>query len=205
MKKILKPGRKIALLTLSLISAGICAYGAGHYYIKNYGLSLKPAKDFKARPVAYYLQADPQWGRDRIGQTQSTMAGEGCLISCVASAAEAMGFRTTPKELNQKLAEAKAYAGDRLVWNKIGTAVPGLGYSYKRLFTSSTIEKDLADGKLPIVNVRFLGDGVTHWVLITGAKDGDFLIYDPANRQKEFLPLSIHGKVYAYRVLEKSH
>lgn len=194
----------MSLLLVILITVSILAYGGGHYYIKNYGLSLTASKNFKPREVAYYLQWDSEWADDRIGESDSSMGGAGCLVTSVASAANALGFIVTPKELNRRLTKARAYAGDRLIWTRLGEALPGLGYSYKRIFSGSTMEKDLAAGRLPIVNVRFLGDGVTHWILIDGAEDGEFLVYDPANSAKTYLPLSRHGKVYAYRVLEKT-
>jgi len=55
-----------------------------------------------------------------------------------------------------------------------------------------------------VLVIKYLGDGVTHWVLIVGAEKGDFLIYDPANGDKSYLPLSYHGPVYAYRVLTRA-
>ena len=45
------------------------------------------------------------------------------------------------------------------------------------------------------------GSGATHWLLVIGAKNGEFSIYDPLSKNKEPIPLSAHGKVYAYRVL----
>lgn len=204
MRKILKKYKKLILLLAALMAVSTLAYGAGHYYIKYSGLNLKASKNFKPQEVAYYLQWDPEWSDDRIGESDSSMGGAGCLVTSVASAANALGFAITPKDLNRKLTEAGAYAGDRLIWTKLSEILPGLGYSYKRIFSASTMEKDLADGRLPIVSVRFLGDGVTHWVLIVGAEDGEFMIYDPANSAKTYLPLSRHGKVYAYRVLKKT-
>lgn len=196
--------KKLSMAAVVVAGLAVILYGGGHYHIKNSGITLSPSRDYPAREVAYYLQFDPAWAQDLIGESLSSMAGAGCLISAVASSADALGFSVNPKELNRKLTEAGAYAGDRLIWNRLGQVVPGLDYSYRRLFYSGTIESDLKRGRLPIVNVKFFGDGVTHWVLIVGAKDGEFLIYDPANSGQEYLPLSRHGKVYAYRVLEKS-
>jgi hypothetical protein len=78
---------------------------------------------------------------------------------------------------------------------------PEIDYQYARVFSSKNIEGDLAQGLLPIVNVKYYGSGVTHWVIVIGAKDGEFLIYDPANADKKPMNLSVHGKVYAYRVM----
>ena len=91
-----------------------------------------------------------------------------------------------------------------VVVNDTSEAVPQADYKYSRIFSSSTIEKDLKAGLLPIVNVKFHGGGVTHWVLIIGANDEDFLVCDPLNSNMEPIPLSVHGKVYAYRAIVKS-
>jgi len=45
------------------------------------------------------------------------------------------------------------------------------------------------------------GTGVTHWLLIIGAAEEDFLAYDPLNPNLEPIKLSRHGNVYSYRVL----
>lgn len=53
------------------------------------------------------------------------------------------------------------------------------------------------------MNVKYYKTGVTHWVLIVGAKDGEFFICDPMDDGYSTKLLSEHGKVYAYRVIEK--
>jgi len=85
----------------------------------------------------------------------------------------------TPKELNNMLTENNGYQGADLIWYKINEVLPEVDYRYSRIFDSKTIEKDLEKGLLPIVNVRYYKTGVTHWVLIVGAKDGEFIICDP--------------------------
>ena len=80
-----------------------------------------------------------------------------------------------------------------------------VNYSYSRVFSSRTIENDLRNNRLPIVNVRYNGTGITHWVIIVGAKDGNFFIFDPLNKNETPIPLHMHGKVYAYRVLFKTN
>lgn len=172
-------------------------------YISWFGITLTPSRDFEPHEVTYYLQNDPEWARDTIGETSQTLGGTGCLISCVASAATDLGVSMTPTELNEKLSGIGGYSGASLIWFKIHEAVPEVNYTYSRVFSAKTIENDLAEGRLPIVNVRYKGGGGTHWVEIIGAKDNEFLIYDPLNSEKTPIPLSTHGKVYSYRVLIK--
>jgi len=185
----------------------IIAMAAGGYYVlratyisKN-GIMLTPTQDYAIHEVTYYLQNDALWSGDKIGDTAQTLGASGCLVSCVASAATDLGVTITPRELNEKLTSIGGFSGANLIWYKIHEAIPEVNYTYSRIFTAKTIENDLAHGRLPIVNVRYKGGGVTHWVIIIGAKDNDFLIYDPLNREETPVPLSTHGKVYSYRVL----
>ena len=92
---------------------------------------------------------------------------------------------------------------DILLWYKISEIYPDVKYKYLNDFSVATIENDMKAGLLPIINVRHRGDGITHWLLIVGAKDGEFLVYDPLIADKQPIKLSAHGKVYAYRVLSR--
>ena len=109
----------------------------------------------------------------------------------------------TPAELNIKLSDVGGFQGANLIWYKIHETVPEVNYTYSRIFSAKTIENDLARGRLPIVNVKYRGGGVSHWVIIIGAEDNDFMIYDQLDRDKEPMPLSEHGNVYSYRVLQR--
>ena len=200
-------GKRLLLIVAALVLAA--ALAGGYYallanYISGYGIILTPSRDYEVREVAYYLQNDPVWSQDKIGETNQTLGAAGCLISCVASAVTDLGVGITPAELNEKLSDIGGFSGAKLIWYKIHEAVPEVNYTYSRVFTAKTIENDLAQGLLPIINVRYHGGGITHWVLVIGAKDGEFMVYDPLNREKTPLPLSTHGKVYSYRVIRLS-
>lgn len=206
MTKIRKRIRTILIIAAVL---AVTAIAVGGFYIlrakfiSESGIVLTPTRDFEIHEVTYYLQNDPAWSGDTIGETSQTMGGSGCLISCAASSVTDLGIETTPAELNKKLTDIGGFQGADLIWYKIHEAVPDVDYKYSRLFSATTIENDLAQGRLPIVNVRYRDGGVTHWVVIIGAKDGDFMIYDPLSSEKTAIPLSTHGKVYSYRVLIK--
>jgi len=171
------------------------------YYIRSVGLELKPSRDHEIINIRYYLQNDAEWGDDTIGESSRKMGGAGCLITCVASAITELGVPVTPGEVNSKLTEVEGYQGAELIWYKINEAYPEIDYKYTRTFSSARIEDDLDAGLLPIVNVKLNGTGVTHWLLIIGATEGEFLAYDPLNSKLEPIKLSKHGNVYSYRVL----
>ena len=204
-----KRGLFVIVSTLSVAALGaaifLALYAGRVYIIKNAGIALKPSQDFEIHAVTYYLQNDPAWSGDRIGSSGGTLGGKGCLISCVASAITDLGVPVTPKQLNAALTDVGGFEGSNLIWYKINEAFDGVDYSYARIFSSVTIESDLKAGLLPIINVRYHGTGVTHWLLVVGAKGGEFLVYDPLNADKTPIPLSTHGKVYAYRVLVSSN
>lgn len=195
----------LAAVLLVLVAAAACGgwYILRVYQIKNTGIRLVPSRPFEVRDVVCYLQNDPLWADEKIGETSRSLGGAGCLISCAASAVTALGTSITPSELNSRLAEVGGYQGADLIWYKVHEAVPQVTYKYSRVFTAKTIERDLARGLLPVVNVRYYGSGVSHWVLIVGADENDFLVCDPLNKEQCPMPLSTHGNVYSYRVFLK--
>lgn len=194
----------IVLLVMIIAALPFIVYAGRVYYIKVVGLELVPSKDYPVDIKEYYRQKDPLWKDDKIGYTQRRMENTGCLICCVSTAISYLNVPITPKELNSKLTENNGYQGADLIWYKINEILPEVDYRYSRIFDSKTIEKDLDRGLLPVVNVRYYKTGVTHWVLIVGAKDGEFLICDPMGDGHSTMLLSEHGKVLAYRVIEKS-
>lgn len=188
-----------ALLVIAGILGG--GYAARHFYISHNGITLKAKQDMKPLLTSCYQQNDPLWGSERIGRTSTTIGSQGCLISCAAASITNLGYQITPKELNHKLTAKDGYDGANLIWYKIHEAIPEMDYKYSRIFTASTIDRDLKNGYCPLVNVKFRNGGITHWVMIVGAENGEYLVCDPLNPDAEPFPLSEHGKVYSYRVI----
>jgi hypothetical protein len=173
------------------------------YYIKNFGIRLIPTQDYAVPELSYYRQNDPEWKNEEIGASQRKMGSTGCLVSCVSSAISQLDSPVTPKEFNDSLTQVNGFQGADLIWYKINEAFPNIDYRYSRTFSNRMIESDLEKGLLPIVNVKYHKTGITHWVIITGAKDGEFIICDPLGDGHSTRLLSDHGKVYAYRVIER--
>lgn len=193
------------LIIAVVVVAAAAVVGGGYVlrakFISENGIKLTPTRDFEIHEMTFYLQNDSEWSGDKIGETSQSLGGSGCLITCAASSITDLGIDITPAGLNKMLTDIGGFQGANLIWYKLHEAVPEINYTYKRIFSAKTIENDLAQGRLPIVNVRYRGGGVTHWVVIIGAKDGEFMIYDPLNSEKTAIPLSTHGSVYSYRVL----
>ena len=193
------------LLAVIIIAAIIIAtYVCRVYHIRTYGIALRPSRDFAVHDIQYYLQNDAEWSNDQIGNSNSRLGAEGCLIACISSAITDMGIPVNPRQLNQKLTEAGGFQVASLIWYKINEACPEVDYRYTRAFSSATMERDMKSGLLPIIRVKYRGSGIDHWLLIVGAKDGEFLVFDPLNSEKKPINLSVHGRVYTYRVLVPS-
>ncbi len=166
------------------------------------GISIKPVNENPIIDVDYFLQDDPKWSEDKIGTSQYSFANSGCLLASIASSMNHFGTHHTPQTINQVFTLNKVYNSQgEVIWYKIKDVIKSIDYEYKKIFGAETIEKDLKQKELPIVRVRYLKNGIFHWVLIVGSTKNDFLIMDPLEHSKRYVPLSKHGKVYSYRKL----
>jgi hypothetical protein len=189
-------------LVLVIVLAGATSYYGRAYWIKTHGIVVTPGQAIAAASVPYYLQNDARWRAETMGDSSYRLGGSGCLVACLASALSTLGVDTDPGRLNEAFSESGVYtpAGE-VIWTRIEAAIPGVSYQYKRIFGTGALETDLAEGRFPLVRVRYLGSGAPHWVLVIGAGDGEFLVMDPLDTARAPSPLSRHGKVYAYRAL----
>ena len=195
----------IAILAGIGLICGIIYIGTA-FYIKTFGIVIRPGRAHRPVKAEYFLQNDAAWAKDRLGKSGNTLAGSGCLVTCMAVVLNNYGIKTDPRKLNLLFREKGAYTPDgAFLWLKIGEAIKGISYTYDRVFDGKTIRARLKKGQLPVVKVRYNKTGVFHWVVITGSTEQDFLIIDPLNSQKTLMPLATHGRVYAYRVLKKQH
>lgn len=189
---------------IAIISVITLSFYVGRvFYIKNFGLNLVPLKNHSVQISSYYRQNDPKWQDVEIGASKRKMGSTGCLIACVSTAISQLRSPVTPEELNKMLTQINGFQGADLIWYKINEVFPDIDYRYSRIFSRKKIEKDLEEGLLPIVNVKYNKTGVTHWVLIVGAKDGEFIISDPLGDGNSTRLLSDHGNVFAYRVIKR--
>lgn len=194
--------KKIPVFAGIVTAITVIACAGAFFYTKYFGVIIRPDVQINPTALPFYLQNDPAWRDDRMGSTKYTLAGHGCLVSVLASSLSGLGYSLDAGRLNTVFSEKQVYDNNgNVIWNRIHRCFPDVGYSYERLFTASTIERELKNGGWPIVKVKFRGSGVEHWVLIVGSTDEDFLIIDPMQQNKKLISLSVHGKVYAYRIL----
>lgn len=157
-----------------------------------------------AIPTAYYLQRDARWADDKVGGTDESLARVGCTVCSLAMALDHYGVRIAPKELNNYLKENEGYtARGWLKWDlvsKISGGKVSLDYvgdpSFERIDTA------LKNGQ-PVIAKVFINHAVSHWVLIVGKEDVEYLMRDPLGDGENLRRLSYYGgDVFAIRILK---
>jgi hypothetical protein len=152
-----------------------------------------------------YLQKDPQWRNELLGQTKETLGNIGCTVCSVAMASTSLGSPINPSELNQKLGANSGFTGDGwLVWGALPQVTDQkIEVTVLSRPAHADIDAALSRGEFPVVKF-FLPFGIPHWVVIVG-KDGlDYLIRDPAQASEHPIKLSSRTKaIYSVRVVRR--
>jgi Peptidase_C39 like family len=175
--------KKLRFFALTAIFVGIVAGGAWYYYGTT-GIIPSSGGLYFFRfelPVHRFAQADPRWADDALGQTQSTMAEEGCAVSSSAMVLAYFGQDIDPGRLNAFLTTNGGYTPQGwLYWEKAAAFIPGMvRHAYEDLPSYFLIDSNLLRGNPVIVRVH-LPNGITHFVVIVGKIGFDYLIQDPA-------------------------
>lgn len=172
------------------------------------GVQATPSQDIAGAATVSYQQDDPRWAQERLGNSDFTMASSGCLVTCITSALqmetavqeEADSRWEDPGALNRCLTENQVYDNrGNLQWEPLNR-LEGLRADVCDDKSSKLLEEYLQRGHYPIVRVRMSGLGNVHYVLVVGAKAGEFICMDPLNPTGEAVPLSDFGnRIYAIR------
>lgn len=166
------------------------------------GVQVKAPQDgdiLSGAEAVLYRQDDERWGKERLGDSEYTMASSGCLVSCIASALSMEGGEEeTPGSLNEKFSGMQAYdAEGNLQWQPLSEGGEYQVDVYGEI-SADIIDACLSQEHYPIVRVRMYALGNIHYVLIVGAEDGEYLCMDPL--RDEITRLSDYGsRVYAVR------
>jgi len=156
--------------------------------------------------VPIFRQADDRWRNDLLGDTQASLAAEGCAVASAAMVLASYGVDTDPGRLNKLLTESDGYEGQG--WLKWETAAEVTGNIARKAYEADPsyqlLDENLARGNPVIVRLRTQG-GVTHFVVIAGKEGYDYLTRDPgAGAAKGLYPLREFGsKIEALRFYEK--
>ena len=131
--------------------------------------------------VPQYLQSDPKWSADSLGETPGTLGGEGCAVTSAAMLLSYYGMDIDPGRLNRFLTDHGGYEGTGWIrWESAADYSPGLvEKAYEDLPSHALIDWNLMRGNPVIVRVR-LPNGITHFVVIVGKRWFEYLIRDPS-------------------------
>lgn len=203
----------IAFLLLLLAISVIAVYR--HISANNSAESiiLESTKDIKNADTVFYFQSDPQWYNDPLGDSKFEMDDSGCLTTSLTSALcmqkiDVEGVEEiTPKTINKYLSDHNVYDSEgNMQWIPLAEAI-NISVTRKTAgeVNSSKIDRLLKKGIYPIVRVKIKGT-VVHYILITESHDGEYWCMDPANKNKDLVPLSDYdNRIYALRYIENKY
>ncbi len=175
-------------------------------------VSVETTLEYAPENVVFFYQKDDAWKADKLGDSQYTMNGSGCLTCCVSAVLQMQGFSVDglsadadAGEVNQFFSEQGVYDNEgNLQWDML-EQVTGVSVTKKDAseLADEELDKHLEDGCYPIVRVRVGGDGSYHYVLIVSSEDGEYWCMDPLENAETLVPLSeFGGKIYAVRFLQ---
>jgi hypothetical protein len=135
-------------------------------------------------PGPHYLQFDPKWGGEVLGQTKDPLATVGCAVASAAMVLAGYGIDTDPGRLNAFLNATKdGYTAEGwLYWEKAAEVDPAFAgkllphYEDKPSFC--LIDCNLLRGNPVIIRLRYAG-GTTHFMVVCGKRGWDYLVRDP--------------------------
>lgn len=127
-------------------------------------------------------QNDPRWKNLKLGNSNLTIGGWGCTLSCLSIIAG-----VTPDVFNERLKAVGGFAGANIYWKMVEVAYPYLRYlkaidcyydpapldeidNYLRLGITSLVQVDL-NPSTPQMD--------QHWVQINGKDGSDYIANDP--------------------------
>ncbi len=138
--------------------------------------------------VPHFAQADRRWGKNRLANGPSTLAGEGCAVASAAMVLASYGAEVDPGSLNKFLQDSGGFTGNGwLYWEKAAEFPPGLAeHIYEADASHFLIDWNLLRGNPVIVRLRY-PNGITHFIVIVGKQGHEYLVRDPGHRFKDGL------------------
>jgi hypothetical protein len=142
------------------------------------------------------LQYDKRWGYGKYGN--STVAVNGCGPTSIAMIIAGLTGKNefTPYDI-ATYAEKKGYYQNGTSWSFFTTGVKHFGIEGESLPLSKKKINEELNKNHPILLSMRPGDFTTtgHIILITGMKDGKFIIHDPNSKERS-------NKLWSYETLE---
>lgn len=195
------------LLLLALVSSGCSTMRDGWAWCVG-SIPAKGGRELHVGKIdkhSLMLQKNPRWANEPLGPTQLTLDTHGCVITSAAMACTCLNVPLTPKVLNERLNQHDGFLPNGwMVWSAIPRVTENrLTASYHTIPAHRWIDDALEHGDCPIVKFR-LPEGTSHWCLVVGKDDLDYLVHDPLRDEKEPLKLAtLTKRIRAVRVIRK--
>lgn len=209
LKKLQNPHMKVALYLCGALCIGLGIL-VWRMWIQPGVNSIPPVggitvERFHFDLLPIYKQNDPQWAKEKLGNTEESLAAVGCTISSVCMALAHYGITISPKQLNDRLKAINGYTQRGwLKWNAVATITDKtIVIRIPRQPSHALIDKALSAQK-PVIAKIFLKFIIPHWVLIVGKSGQEYLIKDPLGPGDRLEHLSkFHSNIYAIRIVEQ--
>lgn len=131
-------------------------------------------------------QNDEKWKNTKLGNSNETIGGWGCLLTSVTMMLNGLGYSETPETVNEKMKAHGGFQGAFFIPSVLPYVFPNVQYKSMQPCQSSpapvgSIDTAIAAGKPVILQVDWSKQaGIqTHFVLVKEKKDDDYVIYDP--------------------------
>lgn len=131
-------------------------------------------------------QNDEKWKSTKLGNSNETIGGWGCLLTSVTMMLNGIGYNETPETVNDKMKKAGGFQGALFIPGYLPYIWPNCAYRDMQPCENSPapiaqIDAAIAAGKPVILQVDWNKQaGIqTHFVLIKEKKGNDYVLYDP--------------------------
>lgn len=131
-------------------------------------------------------QNDGKWKNAKLGHSNETIGGWGCLLTSVTMMLNGMGYSETPESVNEKMKAKGGFQGAFFIPSVIPYAYPNVIYKDMQPCETSPapvgqIDGAVAAGKPVILQVDWnKQSGIqTHFVLVKEKVGDDYSLYDP--------------------------
>jgi len=131
-------------------------------------------------------QNDEKWKSTKLGNSNETVGGWGCLMTSTTMMLNGIGYSETPETVNEKMKASGGFQGAFFIPSVLPYIWPNCAYRDMQPCENSPapiqlIDAAVAAGKPVILQVDWNKQaGIqTHFVLIKEKKGDDYVLYDP--------------------------
>jgi hypothetical protein len=131
-------------------------------------------------------QNDEKWKSTKLGNSNETIGGWGCLLTSVTMMLNGIGYNETPETVNEKMKASGGFQGAFFIPSVLPYVWPNCAYRDMQPCEAfpapiAQIDAAVAQGKPVILQVDWNKQaGIqTHFVLVKEKKGDDYVLYDP--------------------------